>query len=356
MSETKIDSSYDVLIVGSGPAGASAARELVRSGRRVLIIEKKKLPRYKICSGLIQDDAQDMMLEKFGNPPPSVFCRPPLLNGVRFCAAGDSMADLPLEKPQVMNVWRSEFDHWLVRESGAEVLERHHLIGLTQTADRVQATVTGPNKEKVTIEASYLIGADGGRSSIRKLLSPAFEKTVSYSNFTQVYCRAKIDLDPLYFYMFFDPSLSAFYTWLHIKDDTLVYGVGAYKDKSVLQCLQDSTGYLAGRFGLKIERVERRTGCVVSDMAVLGKFFLGDGRVLLAGEAAGFMHVFGEGISAALLTGSLAGTAVCRVEDSVEKLLPLYADLVRHEQNRTVKSWKAAATLMKKNSKPANGI
>lgn len=154
--------------------------------------------------------------------------------------------------------------------------------------------------------------------------------------------------------MFFDPSLSAFYTWLHVKDDTLVYGAGAYKDKSVLKCLQDSTDYLADRFGLQIERVERRTGCVVSDMSVRGKFFLGDGRVLLAGEAAGFMHVFGEGISAAFMTGSLAGSAICEAGDSVEKLVSLYADLVRHEQNRTVKSWKAAKALMKRNNGPAD--
>jgi menaquinone-9 beta-reductase len=247
-----------------------------------------------------------------------------------------------------MNVWRSEFDHWLVRQSGAEVLERHCLIGLTQTADSVQATVAGPDKEKVAIKASYLIGADGGRSRSRELLAPAFEKTVSYTNFIQAYCRAKIDLDPLYFYMFFDPSLSAFYTWLHIKDDTLVYGVGASRNKPLLKCLQDSTDYLAARFGLKIKRVERRTGCVVSDMPIRNNFFLGDGRVLLAGEAAGFMHVFGEGISAALTTGAHAGSAICWAEDSGEKLQPLYADLVRHEQNRTVKSWKPAASLMKR--------
>ena len=111
---------------------------------------------------------------------------------------------------------------------------------------------------------------------------------------------------------------SAFYTWLHLKDDYLVYGIGTYRDKPALTCLQDSTDYLASRFGLKIERVERRTGCVVSDMPVRGNFFLGEGRMLLAGEAAGFMHVFSEGISSALLTGSLAWLAVCQADDSEE--------------------------------------
>jgi flavin-dependent dehydrogenase len=68
--------SYDAVIIGAGPAGAAAARELVKSGRKVLVVEKRKLPRYKICSGLILDRAQDLVLEKFGAPTPEVFSRP----------------------------------------------------------------------------------------------------------------------------------------------------------------------------------------------------------------------------------------------------------------------------------------
>ena len=119
--------------------------------------------------------------------------------------------------------------------------------------------------------------------------------------------------------------------------------------KPALQCLKDSTNYLAGHFGLKIDNVERRTGCVVSDMPIRNNFFLGEGRVLLAGEAAGFMNIFGEGISSAIATGSLAGSTVCRTEASGEKVLPLYADLVKVEQKLTAKSWEQAGTLMKKN-------
>jgi flavin-dependent dehydrogenase len=350
MSATKVNNvnSYDVVIIGAGPAGASAARELVKSGRKVLVVEKKKLPRYKICSGLIMDRAQDLVLEKFGTPPPEVFCSPGLLKGVRFSTAGDTLSDLPLGKPQVLNVWRSAFDHWLIGQSGADLLESHRLIGLSQTDSEVQATIIGPDQKPFQIKASHLIAADGGRSRVRPLLAPAFEKTVRFSNFIQAYCIGTIDLDPEHFYMFFDPSLSAFYTWLHVKDDYIVYGVGAYKGKSVLHCLKDSTDYLGSRFGMKINRVERRTGCVVSDMPIKNNFFLGEGRVLMAGEAAGFMNIFGEGISSAVATGTLAGSAVCLAEAACEKVLPLYAEMVKIEQKMTKKSWDMAGSLMKK--------
>jgi len=339
---------YDTVIVGAGPAGASAARELVKKGMRTIIIEKKKLPRYKICSGLIQDDAQDIVFEKFGRLPKSVFSAPGFLKGVRFCAAGCAISDLRLQKPQVMNVWRSQFDHWLIRQSGVELWEGHRLIGLSQNEKTVHAKIMAPNNGVFEIESSYLIGADGGKSSTRALLSPAFEQTVKYSKFVQAYCQGKIDLDPLYFYMFFDPSLSSFYTWLHIKDEFLVLGVGAYKDQSILKCFQDSTDYLAANFGLKIDKIKRRTGCFVSDMPMRGNFYLGEGRILLAGEAAGFMHAFGEGISAALSTGYHAGVAIYQAGHADGQILPLYSDLVKYEQNRTVKSWKLAAELMKR--------
>ena len=44
---------YDVVIVGSGPAGAGAAKALSGSGLETLIVERDKLPRYKMCSGIV---------------------------------------------------------------------------------------------------------------------------------------------------------------------------------------------------------------------------------------------------------------------------------------------------------------
>lgn len=44
---------YDVLIVGSGPAGSTAAKHLSENGYNVLVAEKHKLPRYKSCSGVL---------------------------------------------------------------------------------------------------------------------------------------------------------------------------------------------------------------------------------------------------------------------------------------------------------------
>jgi len=336
---------YDVLIVGAGPAGAAAAKELVKNGYRVAVVERERLPRYKICSGLILDRAQDLLAEHFGTPPEDVFCKPAFLKGARLCLKENSITDLPLSKPRVYNVWRSAFDHWLIQQSGADVLESHKLIGFKQMENSVQASILGRDKEPLKIEASYLIGADGGKSCVRSLLDPAFEKRVHWHTFAQLYCTGAIALDPEFYYMFFDPSLSAFYTWLHCKDECLVYGVGAQTGKAITPYLEDSTEYLTKQFGLKIEKVERKTGCVATDMAISGNFLLGHGRVLLAGEAAGFMNVFGEGISSAIATGHIAASAVCQAGGSGKTALSIYAELAEREKQLTAKSWKVAEGL-----------
>jgi menaquinone-9 beta-reductase len=203
----------------------------------------------------------------------------------------------------------------------------------------VEVIIEGPGAERRRKEARYLIGADGGISRTRRLLDPGFEKKINYSTFVQLYCSGAIDLDPEYYYLFFDQSLSAFYTWLHVKDDLLVYGVGAHSGVLIPKCIRDSTDYLAKRFGLKVEEIKHKTGCLVSSMAVTGNFFLGRGRVLLAGESAGYVNVFGEGISSALATGQLAGQTIHEAETSGRDAFSLYSDLSRKEQKMTTQSW-----------------
>ncbi len=339
---------YDAIIIGAGPAGASAANELVKRGCKVLVIEERKLPRYKMCSGLIMDRAQDLVLAKFGPAPSDVFCRPKALKGMRYFTAVNDSGDLPQEKPEIWNVWRSSFDHWLVKESGADLLESHRLIGLTQTDDAVQATVQGPEKRPVKVNAAYLIGCDGGHSAVRRLIAPAFEEKVHYFPCIQVYCVGMIDLEPDYFYIWLDPSLGVFYSWLHIKDDYIVYGVNCAAHKSIQNLLKIFTDYLGDHYKLKVEKVERKVGCVITDMPAKKNFFLGDGRVLLAGEAAGFVNLFGEGIGPALATGAIAGWAAFKAKSSGKKVLPIYAHEVENEEKLVAESWAQAGTLLKK--------
>ena len=96
---------------------------------------------------------------------------------------------------------------------------------------------------------------------------------------------------------------------------------------------------------MKVEEIKRKTGCLVSNMAVTGIFPLGRGRVLLAGEAAGYVNVFGEGISSALATGQLAARAIHEAETSGRDALSVYSELSRREQKMTTQSWEITKSM-----------
>ena len=75
-----MEKSYDVIVIGSGPSGASAAKCLTQKGLTTLILEKEKLPRYKCCSGVLFGEAQELLKKYFGGlPSEELYCKPKVL-------------------------------------------------------------------------------------------------------------------------------------------------------------------------------------------------------------------------------------------------------------------------------------
>lgn len=342
--ETKnFKTEYDVVIAGAGPAGAAAARVLCDKGLSVLIIERKKLPRYKICSGIIFKKSLEITEKYFGKIPDSAFVTPKYLKGVRMWDSNGKYSDWPFKiDGGAPNVWRSEYDYWLVKNSGADVLDESQVIGFNKGNNYYIETNCNNKNKQLRFNCRFLISAEGSTSIIRTKLDPEFEngieKFFAYQNYFEGSCK----LDSLYYHGFLDESFGNVYAWYNVKDDLIVFGTGIKVGNKLEPYLSNFTKLLEKEFEMKLGAIKRKASCVGFNMCSSNKFFLGRDNILLVGESAGFLNMFGEGISSALSTGLLAGKAICECLNSPKNAFAMYDEMAKGEKKYTSTSWKLA--------------
>jgi len=256
---------YDVVIVGAGPSGAAAARGLVNEGLEVLVLEKKKLPRYKMCSGIIFKKSQDITEMLFGKIPESVYVTPGFLKGVRLWSDNKHFSDWPFNKGGngAPNVWRSEYDYWLIKNSGAEVKDCCSLKGFKDYGNYIMLECHDTcNNETIHIRCEYLVSAEGSRSVIREKLDPDFEKGTKWFVAYQNYYEGTSDLDPYFYHGFLESQFGEVYAWFNVKDGLQIFGTAVRKGAKIYPYLSEYTKMLENSFGLKLKKLVRKTGCL----------------------------------------------------------------------------------------------
>ena len=297
---------YDVIVVGAGPAGSAAAHALAARGRRVLLAERCRMPRYKSCSGQLIRKSLDLVRLYFGKEVPlAVTCAPAENRGMVLT---DGQGRSCRFEQSGLNVWRSSFDQWLALQAaaaGAELREKVAALSCSQEDGLISVTFKG--EDTYVEQARYLIDCEGVTGPLhRKLRGRDVPRVTTFQTFNQ----GSIELDHHYFYAWLQPELSEYDAWFNVKDNRLVLGVCVADPGNVSLYYDRFISFLTERHGLRIERRLKddrwqmprvRPGCPIDH---------GQGRVLFAGETAGFLNPMGEGISAALESGHNAALAV----------------------------------------------
>lgn len=337
---------YDVVVVGAGPSGAAAAKVMVEAGLGVLVVERKKLPRYKICSGLINEKSLRLTERHFGRIPEECYCRPRIVKGVRLWYDSERFRDWPFGEKGAPNVWRAQYDEWLIRRSGAEVRDQCLLRGFEMHDGGVRLYCQDRRDGAVEIRSKYLVSAEGCLSSIRTRLNPELERSSHWFLAYQNYYEGSSELDPEWYHGFLDPAFGEIYGWFNVKDDYVIFGTSCRKGGRFAPYLENFSAFLKEHFALKLGRLVRKSSCLGTNMCATGNFYLGKERVLLVGEAAGFLNMFGEGISSALATGLLAGRAISQAGSGPgTEALEIYTELSKRERRETLASWRLASRL-----------
>jgi flavin-dependent dehydrogenase len=168
---------WDAVIVGAGPAGAVAARQLALMGHRVLLVEKKPFPRFKVCGGCLNARAISILAwAGLAEVPRQAGAAP--LNQVEICSQGNCTR---LALPASLAVSRFALDELLVHAAmaaGAEFLPQTTAhIGETDPQGRSRSVHLHNSDRATPVRAKVVIAADGLQHSSLSSL-PAFASRV----------------------------------------------------------------------------------------------------------------------------------------------------------------------------------
>ena len=308
--------SPDVLVVGAGPAGSTAARALALGGARVRLLDRAQFPRNKPCGGGLTTRA----LKRF-----------PHLAGAlervethyisRLYLEGPAHRGVTLTSPTpaVVTIRRLEFDQALAQiaaESGAELIEGAWVS--TVAADENGARVM--TRDGREFRADYLVAADGVNGIVARRLgfNPGWgDANVALDVMEESPNERLRAIEPDTLWISYGQGGAAGYGYIFPKRGHTNVGIGclrsSFRERVALTPYEMQQQFVAQlRCRGLVEGGANREDFTPYHLPLGGPIpTTARGRVLVAGDAAGFVNAYtGEGIFYAMVTGELAARAI----------------------------------------------
>ncbi len=299
---------FDVVVVGGGPSGSTAAHDLAKQGRSTLLLERGH--RIKPCGGAVPP----RLIEDFDIPEHLIVAR---ARSARITSPSNEIVDMPIDGGFVGMVDREVFDEWLRNQASNAGADRRNGVFTKLDRDQdgtaiVEFTQGPPNSkdEVVRVRARCVIGADGALSRVGRQAVPGSRRmpyVFAYHEVLQVPRRTLEHYDGARCEVIYNGTHSPdFYSWVFPHGDTLSIGTGsANKGFSLRQSVRG----LRETVGLEGTKTIRCEGAPIP-LRPLARWDNGK-DVILAGDAAGTVApASGEGIYYAMLGGRLVAESV----------------------------------------------
>ncbi len=312
---------YDVIIIGCGPGGSSAATFLSRAGRRVLVLEKEIFPRFHIGESLLP--CNQTILREMGVLPELQQSGFPRKFGAQFCLGNGSLNTRFIfgegkfnREPETFQVERARFDHILLkhaRTSGADIREGWQVNRFTPAEDGVTIEAVSPDNQTHQFTAKYLIDTSGrgnltGNQEGTRVVDPNLKKLAVFGHYHHVRldeggARGDTIIVRLENKWFWVIPVSAEKTSVGLVIDKDEFSHESGTPEEIFKRWIASSPVIAERMANAELIGQIKT---TSDFSYHNRTLFGP-RWLRAGDAAGFMDpIFSAGIFLAMWSGKLA--------------------------------------------------
>lgn len=325
---------YDIIIIGAGPGGSTAAYLLARNNFKVLLVDKEIFPRYKLCGGLLSLKTIQLIKKIYHESPEDLIKNKIIDYYTPFYNITYRNKRIISRNSGDLNLFlvdRTIYDNYLLNKAknlGVEVMEGIKIDNI----DIDNCKIELQNGE--VIESKLLIGADGANSIVRREFirkKIIRNKEWHFNLGTGLECfvnRRDLEKNQYENLILTLGFVNYGYNWLFPNKDKIILGVGALNRKNKGKFLSALNNFISS-LNIKTEKISP----VIAHPVPYGNFAIKPvykNNVVLLGDAAGIVDpLWGEGIYYAQKTAEFAVQAIIMYLEDNSISLTYYENLLR---------------------------
>ncbi len=298
--------SYDILVIGAGPAGSSVSMTAAKSGLSVLMVEKRaEIGSPKRCGEGLSKSA----LGRMGLEPDPSWIRRTILGAAAYAPNGKKIT-ADYQGPEGWVIERKVFDKWLAKkaaEAGAKVLAKTDAVSLVRKAGKVSGAVLESSGQRWEVQAKIVVAADGVESKIaREAGMDTTLRLVDVASGVQ-FEMAGVDIDPDRIELYFGNEVApAGYAWIFPKGKKEAnVGIGVRKPWAKKTALEYLNDFVDSKPGLKKGSIMEVNGGGVPVGALMEDMVMDN--FMVVGDAAHQVNpIHGGGIGESFVAGRIA--------------------------------------------------